>query len=260
MALAQASKFQNGFIKPNQIFLSLIHYDYMDKDQFGILMKLKDNISGCFDISSLQYEAKFIEPYYMDIKVEDFRRTAIKPGKACDLKTQNVSSLIVLNKRDLQQRQIRQIRFSNGSANDFYDLKIYAKSIEFYPRSMIVFKGTNMVGAKKNRMVLNFMDNNILALKVPMAQDGEEIELQLRNLAYKTGMRPIFDMDGLDTSGEDNIFYFTDETGDNLKNLGNDHYIELGEIEVKRPYQGANGLTLTPVALKVFAMRPNKNI
>ncbi len=255
-ALIQAERSQDGFIKPQQIYLSLVHHDYMDQNQFGIMMKVKSNISGCYDVTPLQYEAEFIEPYYMDIEVSDYRRTTKPDNEPCDLRTQNISSMIVLNKQDLQRRQIKQIRFNNGFANDFYDLRIYPKRVELYPRSQIVFKAMELYGAQNKRMVLNFMDNNIVALKVPMAQKTDDFELQLRSLAYQTDMRPIFEMDGLDTSGKDNIFYFTDESGKNLSMLGDEAYMEFGEIEVKRPYQGSNGLTVTPVPLKVFAMRP----
>ena len=256
--VARANRSQSGFIKPKQIYLSLVHYDYMDNDQFGVLMKAKDNITGCYDITPLHYEAKFIEPYYMDVEVNDYRRTPKATNEPCDLRTQNISSLMVLNKKDLQRRQIRQIRFSNGAANDFYDVRISRDSVALHPRSQIVFKATDSKGVQRSRLALNSMDDNIIALQVPMAQKGDNIELQLRNLAYQSDMQPIFEKAGLDTTGTDNIFYFTDQTGKSLSMLGDTPYMELGEIEVKRPYQSSRGLTVTPVALKVFAMLPKQ--
>ena len=115
-----------------------------------------------------------------------------------------------------------------------------------------------MLGVQQKRMVLNSVQNNIIALQVPMAQQTDNIELPLRNLAYASNMQPIFEMSGLDTNGTNNTFYFTDETGQSLAMIGEAPYMELGEIEVKRPYHGRNGLTVTPVTLKVFAMRPHK--
>src|SRR5688572_11778756 len=55
-------------IEVNKVDVSLVHYHYMDADQFGIMMKMPNAVTGCFDVSPLEYEARFIDNNYMEIK------------------------------------------------------------------------------------------------------------------------------------------------------------------------------------------------
>lgn len=261
--LKEESFEKNNKIEVNTVYMTLVHYHYMEPDQFGILMKVPNSETGCFDITPIEYEASFIDNNYMDIKIKDYRRTKVKTQNVaydCDQKSKAITGLVVISASDLQKRGIRQIRFSNGEFRDHYDVTVLPDSIRLKPQSMIGFKAVNLVGPDKDYMVHYFSDKALVAVHVPMAEDHEDIAQKVRNLAYRSALQPVFEQEGLDTSGEGNIFYFKDPTGRALDRLNDEGYAELGSIQVIRPYVGANGKNGIPVALKVFLTRPGTTL
>jgi len=76
--LNQQSLKQKGGVVPQELQMSIVHYDYMESDQFGILMKTPETVTGCFDISPIGYEATFVGDLYMDINVTSYNVTPIK--------------------------------------------------------------------------------------------------------------------------------------------------------------------------------------
>ncbi len=254
---------KSGKIEINQVQISLVHYHYMDPDQFGIMMKLANQTSGCFDVSPLEYEASFIDDNYMDIKVKNYRRKITKtknPSFDCDQKSKVVSGLVVISAADLKKKNIRQIRFNNGKVQDYYNVSILPDSIQLKPESMVAFKAQGLIGADKNKLVHYFSGKTLVAVHVPMANEGEDIAQSVRNLAYKSALQPVFEQEGLDTSGKNNVFYFMDPQGRTLDRLNDDGYAELGSIQVPRPYDGPQGRQGLPTALKVFVTRPGTNL
>lgn len=256
--LKQRSMTKNNKIGVNEVQISLVHHHYMEPDQFGIMMSLADATSGCFELSPLEYEASFIEGNFMDIKVKEYRRTMTKTKDVafdCNQKIQTVNGLVVISAEDLKTRGIRQIRFSNGNVRDSYNVKILNDRIEITPESMAAFKAKGLSGENKDRLVHYFNGNGIVALHVPMAAQGDDVAQAVRDLAYKRALTPIFEQEGLNTSNNDNIFYFEDPNNRVLEKLNADGYVELGSIPVIRPYDGGNGRQALPVPLKVFATR-----
>ena len=261
--LKEESFEKNNKIEVNKVYMSLVHYNYMEPDQFGILMKTPNSETGCFEITPIEYEASFIDNNYMDIKIKDYRRTKVKTQDVtfdCDQKSKVVTGLVVVSASELQKRGIRQIRFSNGEFRDHYDVIFLPDSIRLKPQSMIGFKAEELVGPNKDYMVYYFSDKALVAVHVPMAQDGEDISQKVRNLAYRSALQPVFEQEGLETSGEGNVFYFMDPTGQSLNNLNEDGYVELGSIQVLRPYVGTKGREGIPISLKVFLTRPGTTL
>ncbi|HPF78056.1 MAG TPA: hypothetical protein PLF01_02080 [Alphaproteobacteria bacterium] len=250
-------------IEVGNIQVSLVHYHYMDPDQFGIMMKLANSSSGCFELSPLEYEASFIDDNYMDIKVKDYRRKVTKtenPTFDCDQKSKVVSALVVVSAKDLEKRGVKQIRFSNGKVQDRYDVTLLPDSVVLVPDSMIAFKAQGLTGPDKNKLVYYFSGKALVAVQVPMADKDEDIAQSVRNLAYRNALQPVFEQEGLDTSGKNNVFYFMDPNGRTLDSLNEDGYAELGTIQVLRPYVGPEGRQGLPVALKVFVTRPGTTL
>jgi len=64
-ALKRASLPKKSAIKAKEIIVSLVHYHYMEPDQFGLLMKVPNTVSGCFETSPLEYEVKFVADTFM---------------------------------------------------------------------------------------------------------------------------------------------------------------------------------------------------
>lgn len=263
-ALQRRSLSDNGFIKPSVVELSLVHYDFMDpEDQFGVLMTVPDVVSGCWDITPLEYEATFIDPYYFDVKVKDYQRRKIETQDVqfeCPAGNKMSSALIVLSKKDLQKREIRQIRFSNGSIADYYDIMASDKSISLIPKSMVVFKAKELTGAKKDRMTLGFNNSGQVALHVPMARKGENIKEQLVKFAQMRALTPVEGAQGAYSESGGFTGYFNDDDGHILGTIGEEGYAELGKITVGRPYDGPKGRVLTPVPLQVYVTRPGTKL
>lgn len=79
MKRAQQESMQSkGFIKPTTLNVSLVRYDYMEDDNFGIQMVVPDVVSGCWEFSPIEYEFTFIDPYYFDVKVKHYQRKPIE--------------------------------------------------------------------------------------------------------------------------------------------------------------------------------------
>jgi hypothetical protein len=252
-----------GFIKPQSLEVSLVRYKYMEDDQFGILMVVPDVVSGCWDLSPLEYESTFIDPYYFDVKVKDYQRTPIEVANIngdCPAGNKMSSALIVLSKSDLEKRQIRQIRFSNGFVADYYDISYTDKTFQLKPQSMAVFRAKGMTGPLADHLEIQFGAGGKIALHVPMAKQGENLSEQVENLARMHALTPDPEMPMSYGTGGSQVFYYNDDNGHIAGSIGEDGYTELGVINVPRPYDGPNGRTLTAVPLQVYVTRPGTQL
>ena len=63
-----AAKADGGLILPPRIHLSLVHHHYMNPEQFGIMMRVPDMVTGCFDVSGLEYQTSFIDGNFKPIR------------------------------------------------------------------------------------------------------------------------------------------------------------------------------------------------
>ena len=261
--LQRKSLQENGFIKPTLIEVSLVHYTYMDPDQFGILMTVPDVVSGCWDISPLQYEANFIDPYYLDVKVKDYQRKVIETSNVqsgCPAGNKMATALLVLSKSDLEKRQIRQIRFTSGFSADYYDLIYGNNTLQLKPQSMVVFKAKNLEGAMKDRMGISFDGTGRVALHVPMATKDDNVAAAVRQFALRNALTPDADNAMSYSASGSPVFYYYDVTGRILGQVGDDGYAPVGTITAARPYDGPTGRTQIGVPLQVFATRPGTNL
>lgn len=233
--------------------VSLTHNHMMEPDQFGIVIKTPHAASGCYEISGLDYSTSFIEGNFMDIKVNGFRREPMKgvnPSYECNKGNKVVSGMVVTSAEDLRTRGIRQVRISNGNVEDTYDVILSENSVELKPDRVFVFRPTSKT------LSYNFSGKGIVALHVPMAQNGDDLEQAVRNFAYKRALTT----DAQDEDPNDNVFFFMDQNGSTLDKLGDQNFVELGTITVSRPYDGPEGRQAIAVPLKVFATRPETTL
>lgn len=265
--LKKASLPPSKKIEVNAVNVSLVHYNYMEADQFGLLLKVPNVTSGCFEVSPLEYEVNFVADTYMDVKIKSFRRELKKTQNVafdCNQKNQAVTGLVVLNAKDLKERGVKEIRFDNGQIRDVYEISYKEDSIVLKPTSMIAFKATGLSGPDKNRLVYFYSDENLIALHVPMALETDNVTQQVRDLAYKNSLIPVFKQEGLDTDGPlgggGHVYYFTDPRGKTLSMLNEDGYMEFGAIRIPRPFIGQDGKSFIPISLKVFATRPETTL
>lgn len=247
-----ANKYPVGTVE-----MSIIHPSYLEADQFALLLKKANSMTDCYEYSPLEYEAKFIEDIYLDINVSFYRRNlkSVKnPAYDCNTTSKVISGMVVFSADDLRQKNVRQIRFNNGNVRDIYDIVITPDSIRLVPQSMVAFQGVGLKGVDKNYLEYKFADAQKIALKVPMAQDGEDVTKAVRDLAYRSALEPIFAENG-SSLDEDNIFYFNDPNGGTVGQITDDEPVEFGTITVLRPYDGPEGRVGLPVNLKVFLIR-----
>lgn len=248
----QAMLGENGIV-PQYIKLSIIHADYMEPRQFGLMMSVPDTTTGCFDVSPLEYEANFIDDNYMDVTVKAYRRTPSNQSEGgCEQKFKNASGMIVLSSDDLQSRGVRQIRFTNGNARDNYDIAISGSDIILTPQSMSVFKPANGQSLRHS-----FDGKTIVALQVPMADNDDNIATQVQTLAASKGLSLISNLEEAGLKPHNNVYYFYDNGGYTSSIIGADGYGDIGVIAAPRPFNGENGTTQTAVPLKVFVTRPD---
>ena len=255
--LNQQSLEKSGGVVPKEIHMSVVKYAYMEPDQFGILMKTPETTTGCYDISPIAYEAKFIGNLYMDVEVQsyDVKPVKIKHGSfECNQGYKRATGLIVLNISDLKERGTRQIRFTNGESRDTYEVIINDNKITLQPQSMIAFK------THSGNLTYTMGGGGIIALQVPMAKDGDNIAQRVRTLAAQNSLTPITDASAFNLKENENIFYYQDEDGRFSDMLESDGYAELGEIPVARPYIAQNGQQQMAVPLKVFVTKHNNTL
>ncbi len=263
-AMQKESMADKGFITPQSVHVSLVHYPYMDDNQFGIQMAVPDVVSGCYKITPLGYEAKFVEPFFLDIEVKKYRRVAPEgaPGRTtCDQKNQMSTALMVLDKEDLIKRGTQEIRFSSEIARDTYKIMIDDSQVTLIPKSMMMFKAQNMTGPLKDRLVYSFASDKMVALHVPMAEPGEDVGEQVTAFAKLRALKPASeDGNAVMTGNGTATYYFYDEGGHIRDKIGENGYAELGKIQVNRPYDGPEGRTEIPVELSVFVTRPGTQL
>ncbi|MEM8833093.1 MAG: hypothetical protein AAGB32_01005 [Pseudomonadota bacterium] len=243
---------QERKIVPTTVYLSLVHENYMEPDQFGILMKTPDIVTGCYDVSPLSYEAKFVDNNYLDVKVDSFKQTPIETQNVvygCNQSYKTSTGLLLLSISDLLKRNIREIRFSNGGVRDNYSIHVDGNTISLRPDTTITFKTAPK--GKQNPISHIFGKGGVIALQVPMANHHDDVEQAVRNMAARYALNPIFD----DERNHHNVFYFEDRHGRAANLIEADGYGLMGEIGVARPYIGANGREQRAVPLKVFVTK-----
>lgn len=262
--LQRQSLTDKGFIKPSVVQVSVVHQPYMKDDQFGIQMSVPDMISGCYTFTPLEYEAKFVDPYYLDIKVKKYRRIAPEGTSAtqkCDQKNKMSTALMVLSKKDLMSRGTQEIRFSTEVATDHYRVIIDDSHLELVPRSMVIFKAPNMAGPLKDRIIYSFSSDKMIALQVPMANPGEDLTDEIVKFARTRALVPADSSEPASWGGNGMAtYYFYDDNGHIIDQIGENGYAELGKISVDRPYDGPEGRTQVPVDLSVFVTRPGTQL
>lgn len=260
-AQTKAAESKKGYIKPHTLYVSIVNRDYFEGDQFGILIDTGDIITGCWKISPLEYEASFTEQYYMDVDVKHYKREPIENN--CPTNNQTVSALIVLNKSDLKERGIKQIRFSNEVARDRYEISFYNDRIELKPITQLAFK-IKENGKDSESKIVYYNDNkSVIALHVPMAKNSDILENEVLRIARQNNLTPL-DAQMAEhynnTSSKQKTFFFMDEDGSMIDKIGTSDYAEIGSIKAKRPYDGPYGRTQIDKALKVFATLPDKTL
>ncbi len=229
-------------ILPRITNVSIVHHTYMEPEQFGILMKIPNAVSGCYDVSSIGYKTTFIEKNYLDIEVTGYKRTPIKTKNVsydCSVGTKVVTATIPLNTNDLRERNIRQIRFKRGVIEDAYNVELLDNAVTLSPVRTTSFKPLGS-------LTHNISGGGLVKLSVPMLQKGEDVSTLLKNFAYGRA---------LETSDKGSHI-FMDQSGETIAKIGENGYAELGTIQVPRPFNNGNGVQMTKAPLKVFASRP----
>lgn len=260
--LQKQSQVDKGYIKPQIVHVSVIHEPYMDEDQIGLQMAVPDVVSGCYKLTPLEYEANFVDPYFLDIKVKRYRRIAPEAGAAvakCDRQNRMSTAMMVLSKKDLMQRGTQEIRFSTDAGTDKYKIQLSDSVLELVPESMVVFKAQGLGGSLKDRILHTFTGGNVIALHVPMAKPGDNVGNELVRFASMHALSPTGDAPSATRNGAP-LLYFYDQSGATQSQIGPDGYAEVGTITVNRPYDGPQGRVWTPINLSVFVTRPGTEL
>lgn len=254
---------KKGFLRPNKLYVSLVSRDYFEDDQFGLLFKLKDIVSGCFKYSPLEYQVNFVEGNYMEVAIKHYRRQKIKtdnPNKDCPSGSQAVSALIVLSKSDMKSKGVYEMRLSNGAAIDRYSVAYYDDRIEIIPLSMTAFKAENLQGYAEDRLIHYKKQEGVLALHVPMANAQDNVADAVMDLAAQKGLSPIDIADEKRYPSASNVYYFVDNGGTTIGQLDDEKFIDFGTVQSRQAYEGTAGINEIDKPLKVFATKPGTTL
>ncbi len=252
--LKELSMHERGEIKPREIHVSLFQADYMKPDdQFAIRLSVPDVIAGCYELSPLEYEASFIDPYYLDIRVKHYRRDLIEsnqPHLDCPGTYSRAEAMIPLSKRDLMTRGTKQIRFQTESITEFYDLDLEGHKVTLKPQSMVVFKAE--IDRLTQDMTYDMEQHKKVQLYVPMARSEDDLIMALEQFAQMRGLMPV-DMGKQSVQDPKNIIVVEDRSGGLARSLKDTKVQEVGAIPVTRQVRGENGIQDTSISLTVFA-------
>lgn len=255
-AMQQRSQIEKGYQEPQRIDVSLVHEKYMEPGQFGLRLTVPEVMSGCWEVSPLEHEAKFVEPYYLDIRVKRYKRTLTEtrhPQYECPKGNKVATTTVLLNRRDLEEKEIKKIRFKSAVFGDTYEIVYRENSLELVPESMVAFKARNLGGPDKDRLVMDFDRVGALALHVPLAEYGEDVGSQVRRIAYAYDLIPLDDPPPSRMyRGLGQTFHFADAGSGLPEKIKRRGYYELGMVRVERPYDSPRGRTHIPVDLRVF--------
>lgn len=258
------SLMDKGFITPDAVQVDVVHHTYMEDDQFGIQMAVPDMISGCYTLTPLEYEAKFVDPHFLDIKVKKYRRVAPEGSAAnrkCDAQNKMSTALMVLSKQDLMSRGTQAIRFSADAGSDTYKIILDDTHLELVPQSMMVFKLQNPAGPLKDRALHSFASDKMIALQIPMARAGEDVSDEIAQFAKSRALAPTSADAPVSWAAKGTpTYYFYDDSGRFSAQIGENGYAEIGTITVQRPADGPDGRTTTDVDLSVFITRPGTQL
>ena len=253
---------KKGFMRPGEVLVSVVREDYFEDDQFGLRLKLKDTITGCFKYSPLEYQVNFVEGNYMEVAVKYYKRETIKtnnPNADCPSGNQAVSGLVVLSRSDLKQKAVTEMRLTNGGVIDRYAMAHYDDRLEIIPITMNAFKAQGLQGVAQDRLIIYNAQKDVLALHVPMAGAKDNIETAVTDLATRKGLVPLDQGDLKKYSANRNVFYFIDNGGITMSQLEDEKFIDFGTIQSTQPYEGTAGINEINKPLKVFATKPGTN-
>lgn len=254
---------EKGFISPSEVQISVIHESYMEPGQFGIQMLVPDMVSGCYKISPLEYESSFIGQT-LDVKVKRYRRVApdnAADSQNCSPQNKMAAAVMVFEKEDFKTRDITEIRFSTEAGRDTYKVAMTDDTLALIPQSMTAFKANNLEGELKDRLVYYFSGANTIAIHVPMANPGEDLNSEILSFATARMLTPVQSGTTMSLSEDRKAtYYFEDKTGRFASMIGPEGYAEIGTISVMRPFDGPEGRTETPVELRVFVTKPGTTL
>lgn len=252
--LKELSMEERNEIKPNEVLVSLFQEDYMDlSDQFAIRLTVPQVVSGCYEFTPLEYEASFIDPYYLDIKVKHYRRDLIKmenPHLDCPGTYSRAEAMIPLSRRDLMTRGTKQIKFRTENITEYYDLDLYDNKVTLKPQSMAVFKSE--LDWLTQELQYDMDHKRKVQLYVPMARADDDLILELHQFAQMRGLVPV-EEGKVKVEDPKNIIVVKDEKGALINTLKAERIQEVGSIPVTRQVRDENGVHDTTIGLTVFA-------
>lgn len=244
-----------GEIVPQRIIVDVVREDYMNEaDEFALLLSVPDVTQGCYTLSPLEYEASYIDPYYLDIKVKHYRRELLKtdaPHLDCPGQYSRAQALIPLSRRDLNNRGTQEIKFSTSAATDTYMLVFGDDYVELKPESTVVFQ------PESEQLGQGFVFESsvqTVELYVPQAQDGDNVAAGLSDFALQKGFLPV--QSGGHSDTDDETLLVRDEQGVLGSRLDDNDSQGVGQIYVSRKVRAENGVVDRKVPLTVFAKRP----
>lgn len=253
-----------GIIVPRDIIVSLIRYKGLKDTQFALELTIAESVTGCVELSPINYEVKTPEPRFLDIKVFNYKREEKRRaiGEDCKNEAKRPSSVIVMDLPLLERLGTEVIRFQSPNGNDNYTLNVTDAKVELMPQSRNVFRAdprTSIDGV----LTYWFNTGDVVALTVALPLEDkiegdfkDNIQEQLTEIARKNGLFRLDDVnpDYVPPSGADpNTFYFADPEGKLSEELSTNDMLDVGFVRVAAEYDTVRGVEKRFRNFPVFA-------
>lgn len=255
-----------GEIIPDKVVMYLEREPYMDDgDQFALKFVVPESVTGCIDYSPIEYEANFVDPYYLNIDIKHYEEIKVSsdaPHLDCPRTYRRPEAVIPLSRKDLQARGTKQFKINGKNFRKVLN-------VAFEDNKVILREQPGLLGVgliqgreiKIDHYEMDFDDAKRLALFVPMSRDGEDLYDQLVNFAGMQGLivedktligDPAWE--GIKSTKPDRSYIIVMDRDGRLTSQFTDKEMrEVGQISVLRPVQTPNGVRDANIPLTVFA-------
>lgn len=231
--------------------------------------------SGCPPLKDMGFDTEYkndtlqIKILKLTINQSDF------PYYKCNNKPRNPKADVVLNKKELQDRNIKKISILDGPLTKTYELALSDEKIELkIPKKVDKNNKNNKNGGSggaqqtsvirmqtidnvKNPMRLWFYPAGTILLYAPIADnDPKQVKEKIRDLATGMGLTPLEDVyaDFKTPLVRDDYSYFVDKGGRfSGKTVDGEKF---GNISIEKMAYGLEGDVPTTEQIPVFARKP----
>ncbi len=236
-----------GLLSNSSFKIALTRTPNLTPNQTTLQISQPMSISGCAKIKLKEPEVKFagkglwVTVKQPIIKLDKSPRYGITN---CANPVGSAKSEIILDKNELQDKGIKELRLRNDFGSETYMVNITQNKMELIPKAdTTLFTPERLRMPGSNPLIYWFYPNNTLLLTISLAKDPKALSNDIYTLMTNNGLVPMQKhLRGFDQhKAEHGIFYAFDPTGRLSAQIAAEKYINLGTIHEYDVITGAQG-------------------